>query len=274
MKIAKSLKKIVRHFRDSMKLRLGSKPYKLGIFEIIRLKLSPRKSITSTKINLHKIWLTDPYWFIFNHREIFEEEIYKFTSKRPDPLIIDCGSNIGLSIIYFNSLYPQSKIIGFEPDPEIFRFLEQNLEEFSIPNIELHQKAVWTCETELLFVQDGSLGGKIVKNRNKKNIIEIQSMRLRDLLTQPIDFLKIDIEGAEYDVLEDCKDKLELVDHIFIEYHGLANETQKLHKILEMINATGFRYHIKEANPIQHPFISKERSNNYDLQLNIFAFRV
>jgi hypothetical protein len=52
------------------------------------------------------ISITSPKWHWHSLQEIFLEETYKFTSPKPDPVIIDCGANIGLSIIYFKKLYP------------------------------------------------------------------------------------------------------------------------------------------------------------------------
>lgn len=42
-------------------------------------------------------------------------------------LVLDCGSNIGVSVIRYKQLYPQAKTIAFEPDPTIFNVLENNI---------------------------------------------------------------------------------------------------------------------------------------------------
>jgi hypothetical protein len=61
------------------------------------------------------------------YKDIFVKRIYHFDAARPDPLILDCGTNIGMSIHYFEQKYPQARIIGFEPDPDIIPFLESNI---------------------------------------------------------------------------------------------------------------------------------------------------
>src|SRR5262249_38196151 len=101
------------------------------------------------------------YWFLYSLNEIFLEEVYKFESSNPKPLILDCGANIGLSVIYFKMLFPGSRIIAYEPDLEIFRTLKKNLSQFDYPDVDLINKAVWTCETELDFYAEGTLGGRI-----------------------------------------------------------------------------------------------------------------
>ncbi len=77
------------------------------------------------------IKITDTFWYLHGLNEIFVEEVYRFQSDTNTPLIIDCGSNIGLSIIYFKRLFPEAKIIGFEPDNEIFKILENNINQFN-----------------------------------------------------------------------------------------------------------------------------------------------
>ena len=74
-------------------------------------------------------------------QEIFIDEVYAFDCPIPHPTIIDCGSNVGVSIAYFKILYPQAHVIGFEADPEIFAYLNHNTERFQ--NLELYNQAVW-----------------------------------------------------------------------------------------------------------------------------------
>src|SRR3989344_3801784 len=63
-----------------------------------------------------------PDYGVFSHlwREIFVMENYRFSVDVPNPVIIDAGSNIGMSVCYFKRCYPAAKIAGFEPDPESF----------------------------------------------------------------------------------------------------------------------------------------------------------
>ena len=56
------------------------------------------------------IELTDPFWYLHCYREIFGDQVYRFIANRQDPLIIDCGANIGMSVIYFKYLYPDARI--------------------------------------------------------------------------------------------------------------------------------------------------------------------
>jgi FkbM family methyltransferase len=215
-----------------------------------------------------------PFWFRHSYKEIFEEEVYKFKTDTLRPLIIDCGSNIGLSIIYFKRLFPESRVIAFEPDDKIFTLLKENLSGFNFSETQLINKGVWKSETLLRFDSTGGMGGSIVNNAATSNrVIEISTIRLRDYLSQPVAFLKIDIEGAEIPVLEDCKDQLYNVENLFVEYHCYPRQPQELEKLLSIVQDAGFRYYIRQAaENMQSPFVEKH-GKYCDIQLNIFCFR-
>jgi len=58
--------------------------------------------------------------FYMMHREIYGDQSYLFRSQRDAPVIIDCGSNYGVSILWFKKNYPDAKIVGVEADPAVF----------------------------------------------------------------------------------------------------------------------------------------------------------
>lgn len=246
--------------------------------EVLRLKNLPFKYDGETCLFGRKIHFNSPFWYLFGLKEIFLEKQYLFKTKSLAPLIIDCGSNIGLSLIFFKRQYPNSRIIAFEADPEIFKILKKNVQEFSFEGIELNNKAIWVDESILNFEGNDTVGGKVdaLSLENKIGINKIQGVRLKDLLSKKIDFLKIDIEGAESEVLNDCKDSLNNVQNIFIEYHSTNNDKpQELSALLNILEKNGFRYYIKEAWPIKMvPFNEKKVNSYFDLQLNIFGYRV
>ena len=104
---------------------------------------------------------------------------------------------------------------------------------------------------------------------------EVRAVRLKDLLTRPVDFLKMDIEGAEYEVMMDVADQLHHVGKMFVEYHGVFGQEKELNSLLAMLTEKGFLYYLKEAVSVyDHPFLQvKDPIIPYDIQLNIFCFR-
>ena len=226
--------------------------------------------------NRYKIIFKDPKAFLYSVKELFVEEIYKFKAQDDTPYIIDCGSYIGTSILFFKTQYPNAKILSFEPDNSNFELLNNNIKNWDLKDIEIQNAAIWIDNLGVNFIADGNMASKIdesnntAHNENQKT----KSVRLKDLLTEKIDFLKIDIEGAEYEVLVDCESKLSFVENLFIEYHGNYNEMYKLNKILNILIENNFKYYIKEAGvTFEHPFYDRENIYDFDTQLNIFAFK-
>jgi len=240
-----------------------------------RIAKLPRYVPSETTIFNKKIRFLDNC-FLINYHEIFEDEIYKFHTTDDSPFIIDCGSNVGLSIIYFKMLYPNSRIIGFEADPNIYKVLSENINQFAFPNVVLIPKAVWKEDGEITFQLEGGNSSRIITNQEIEKLTIIQTSSLRPYLSEHVNFLKIDIEGAEYEVITSCRDLLGSVDHIFIEYHSFNNQKQMLGELLTILSESGFRYFIKHTGEISlYPFTHSYSNNgiDMDLQLNIFAKR-
>lgn len=264
----------VKIIKNKIKKYLEFRKYKkLGLTygEFSSLK---NKSNKSTSILFGKeIKINDSFWHLHSLNELFIDEVYKFNSNSTVPKIIDCGSNIGLSIIFFKRMYPNAEIIAFEPDNDIYAISKYNLNQFGINDVELFQKAVWINDESLNFDKKGSLSGLIVQKKSK-NTIRIQTIRLKDFLGQKIDFLKIDIEGPEYDILKDCGESLKNVDNIFVEYHSFAENPQMIGELLIILKSAGFKVYVKEAwENMKKPYEEK-KGTYFDLQLNIFGYRL
>ena len=258
---------IKRFLKDLAERILNYKKYS----EIKKLVTQPRYQSGKSTLFETPFYYVDATTFYYGYVDIFLNEPYKFKSRRIDPLIIDCGANIGLGTIYLKKQYPNSKVIAFEPDPTIFKTLEKNIEINNLTGVTLINKAVWVDNDTIDFEVEGGFSGRINKYEGHSNIIKVGTQRLKDLLMQNISFLKVDIEGAEFEVIKDCSENLHFVEYLFIEYHSHISETQKLGELLVILTKAGFRYHVKEAYTVKHPFVDKDVMLGMDLQLNIYA---
>ncbi|HSJ67580.1 MAG TPA: FkbM family methyltransferase [Anditalea sp.] len=214
--------------------------------------------------------------FVATYKELFLEELYKFNPKvERGGIILDCGSNMGLSVLYFSLHYPHHQILAFEPEEAIFKVLEENVKTFGLKNVTIYQKAVWTKKETLTFHSDGGMGGRVNNLYKKSNqpINQVETVILRDYLNDKVDFLKIDIEGAEVEVLKSCKGLLGQVNHIFFEYHNHMYQPQTLHELLAQMQEEGFKYHIKESSARKKPFVDKTTiCETFDMAITIFCY--
>ncbi len=212
--------------------------------------------------------------FLWQFKEIFADENYRFQADTDTPLIYNCGANIGVDTLYFKRLYPNASIKAFEADPGIAAYLTRNVERNRLSKVEVITQAVWNENTTVSFAAEGADGGSVVVGNKTA---QIPATRLKDWLEKEsvIDLLKMDIEGAEVAVIRDCKDSLRHIRHIFIEYHAYLHEPQALGELLQLLTNSGFRYFIRSEADRQQPFVNRtnRKTPTMDLQLNIFAYR-
>lgn len=241
--------------------------------ERIRLAGLPRYVETITDLPGTSFKIPDAASFLASYEEIFDHGIYDFKTDSDTPRILDCGANVGVSCLYFKRRFPLARITAFEPDPKIFSYLKYNLDNAGVSDVELCEKAVWNSETVLQFQSEGSDGGR-VESSSGTNGIDVNTVRLRDYLSEKVDFLKIDIEGAEIEVLIDIAKFLSNVNKIFVEYHSFEGRPQMLGTVIDILTEGGFRLQIHHMNESSKPFIEVRSNLGMDMQLNIFAYRV
>lgn len=269
-----AVNKNLSHFSVQEILALCLKPSYWPTFaKLKRLARLARYQKTELDIQGVRLQILDTTSFLSMYDEIFGLHIYKFKSRSSAPVILDVGANIGLSILYFKQLYPNCQITAFEPDDQVFSVLEHNIRSAHLSDVALVNKAVWSSETVLQFMSEGADGGRMVQIQQQAPMLSVETVRLRDYLDQPVDFLKIDIEGAETEVLKDCCDLLHHVNCLFVEYHSFTHESQSLSQITSILHNAGFRLYITPAISQPQPLYQRSYNLGMDVQLNIFGFR-
>lgn len=239
------------------------------------LKYFPRYHEIVVPLMGKQVRIVDSASFLFMYKEIFEKEIFNFKTPEKAPCIIDGGANIGLATLYFKKLYPEAKIIAFEPDPKIFKTLEENIVNFNLTDVILINKALSDKESYVDFYCEGADGGRINTDESNAKTIKVPTTSLREYLNQKeIHFLKLDIEGAEIDVLNDIKYNLQNVKMIFIEYHSFANKPQRIDELVNILTSNNYRVYINAPGlSPNNPFLDIPVIGDMDMQLNVYAIR-
>ncbi len=213
----------------------------------------------------------DKWAFLHMCEEIFFREAFRFATEKDDPFIIDCGANIGLATIYFKQKYPNATILAFEPDATAVELFKQNTQDFD--EVKLIEKALSDKIQRIAFHGDHADGSRKAINNDDTTFL-VDTVVLSTFLDKKVDFLKIDIEGSEMEVLEECKDKLGNVERMFIEFHSIKDSRQSFNELLQLISDAGFKYYI-ECSGIKsnQPFIKIESRFDYDMLISIFCYR-
>jgi FkbM family methyltransferase len=160
--------------------------------------------------------------------QVFTERQYKwFGSDTLSPnIIVDAGSNIGLSALYFANQYPQANIFCIEPVESNYALLRSNTSGYG--QIKIMQGAIWHKD-ENLDIQnpEGYSAGKALQKGTDSSSIKgytIQSI-MNHFNIKHIDILKIDIEGAEKEIFQlGDLSWLDHVDILVIELHDMYRE--------------------------------------------------
>lgn len=161
---------------------------------------------------------------ISTFREIFLREEYNLGLPPDFPVatIIDAGSNIGFTALFFLQKFPGAKIISLEPDAENFALLQKNVSPYQ-PITPL-QKALWR-QSGFIKVTDQGYGvrGFVVEDAEVGTPDTIPAVSLNDLVRDyaltSIDILKMDIEGSEKEVFEGDTSWLSITRCLVIELH-------------------------------------------------------
>ena len=236
------------------------------------LRLLPTGQPGITQVGGEDYRFVDGATFCASYDEIFGDEIYRFCAATPAPRIVDCGANCGLSVLYFKTLYPRSRIVAVEADPDIFDTLTWNVTQRGWSDVALVNKAVAVGCDEVTFHRQGADAGRIHPLRGAVGTCSVPVVELDELLSEPTDLLKIDIEGAETEVLAGCR-RLDMVSMLFVEYHSFVDTEQSLHAVLAKLAASGFRYYMWTQVCARRPLAESKDFLGMDLQVNVFAKR-
>jgi FkbM family methyltransferase len=235
------------------------------------LKNLPRGKNTHLAYAGRIIELVDGPSFLSAWDEIFVNRIYDIGEcQKSRPVFVDAGANIGLAALYWKTRYKDFDYIGFEPDPDVAACCRRNLSSWGIEG-QLIEAAVSHRDGEVGFISDRADGGHLAYVE-KPGMKTVKSVRLTSYLPSRVDLLKIDVEGAEAEVLGEIESHLVSVNAIFVEWHCRHGETG-LGRAIDLLESAGFDCHVQVAIGQERPFESKVAHGSYYQNLNLYGVR-
>lgn len=169
---------------------------------------------------------------------VVREEWGQFTMDREPSVVIDAGAYIGDTASYFLSRFRGAKVIALEPNPRSFELARRNLSSYRERCI-LMPAALWT-EDGVVCLSEGELGAQVTETGMSVSAVSMPSI-LESLDLEMIDILKMDIEGAEYEVLASgAQSWMRRVEWILLETHGSAGTVETL----KVVKNAGFACHL------------------------------
>lgn len=200
-----------------------------------------------------------------------------FSGPHDHPYILDCGANIGLSVLRYKSLYPKARIVAFEPDPEIVPMLKRNLQRNAASDVEVVEAAVWWKEGTAEWFCEGADGSRIVGAAQEGQLIKkVATIDFGNYLGRPVDLLKMDIEGAEFEVIPKLGDRLSVVQQMIVECHVMCDQAEPLAKVIEALVKSGFKLTVNglgERFDLIHKPARSAQAVGFDQYLLLAAWR-
>lgn len=173
--------------------------------------------------------LVHDIWIILLHNE---PEVRKWISFEKDMIFVDVGAYIGSYTI--RAGIRGANVIAFEPNPVSFKILELNVKENEIESkVKLFNNAVWSRSGKIELFANNDMTSAY---NNKGNKIVVNAIALDSLNLKRVNLLKVDVEGAELEVLKGAMNTLDVTDKILIE---VRKEFER--NIDDLLRSKGFK---------------------------------
>jgi len=210
-----------------------------------------------------------PFFFSSFAEPLETTDIYlKKGRLKEGDIVFDLGSYCGATVWGFSKAVGESgRVYGFEPDPVNYEVLCKNIEYHQLSNVVSINKGVWSTSGDLLFQGEGNMGSGISKVQSRAaNLFSISVVSLSDFCAElnisRIDYIKMDVEGAEVEILKASGSVLEKYKpRLIIEPHVIGTQlaTDDLCKIL---SEYGYNAEILAQSDLSLPLIYAYPANN------------
>ena len=210
----------------------------------------------------------------FKIMTIHEDEIIEhFTPKQGD-IVVDIGAHIGLyTIISSKRVGTNGKVVAIEADPGNFEMLNRNIKLNQLTNVIALNYAAYSKETKIkLYLPSGESGftkyNTIVSDwaNNEDKFVEVNAntldylLQLNQIREEEVNWIKIDVEGAEFEVLKGATNVLSKSKDIalLMELHGPPNVYRP--KVQEFLNLYNFKIEFEKSydeNGSMHIIVQK-----------------
>jgi len=219
-------------------------------YDIIKIYFFPARPVV-LKLKNGEVFKIGHYLDALTIKEIFIDQDYNVKLKNPK-VILDIGGNIGTFSIPFAKKFPKARVFSFEPSPKTFDFLSFNIKENNVKNITALNIGIWSKKQKTVFYKNKASGLSSVFVKAKREGSTREKVSLETLSNvfdrnkiKSCDLLKIDCEGAEYEIILKMSIKiLKIVKNFVIEYHDSLTS----HKHIELVNylkKNGFKTKVK-----------------------------
>lgn len=239
-----------------VKLRDGTKLYGCRELELDKDRIPPYLNFAEWRLGI-----SDENFLSFicvlleiNYFEIYEQ-IYR---PKTGDVVVDAGAFVGMFTVKASkAVGPEGTVVAIEPDQDNLKYLKKNVEENKLENVIIIDKGLWNEKGKMKLYHDYRSAGSLVYSRERFSEIRVNTLDnlLEELQLIP-DYIKMDVEGAEEQVLEGAKNilsqekSLKMVIGAYHEINGKKTYESiipKLERLRFEIERTGGIIHAKRV---------------------------
>lgn len=186
-------------------------------------------------------------------KEVFEHGYHIPPGEMPSPAtVLDLGANIGLTAAHYGTLWPDASIIGVEMDYENAKIARQNAPGATILCCAVADRS-GAGSYERTDRTAGLRLGPVAAGQLPITTISLRALVLGWFGGHPVDFVKMDVERSEWEILEAAADWAPLVRHLLVELHGdghsQADYDTRIARACGLLGAVGFEARAHDAHP-------------------------
>jgi FkbM family methyltransferase len=164
--------------------------------------------------------------------------------------IVDLGANVGYSVLYFARRFPESHIVAWEPHPEHVRQLKANVAANKLERrVSICPAAAGAQNGAKWLIDRGTSSCVVDEFRPDSVRIDVRDW-LQDAGADPIDLLKMDVEGGEYDLLFDDRFARLSVSNLVVECHSNQQRPRGDEDVSARLRALGFSVEAGHATQV------------------------
>jgi FkbM family methyltransferase len=246
----------------------------LALFRMIRWQID--KHVYAKDESIYTFWgnrkiicfkdSLESMWAVYNAVMDWEEFNFISAYLKQSDCVFDIGSNIGIYALWMSRFIKDGKIVCFEPDPTNYERCKRQIDLNRLDSITIEKIALGQNEVMMKFSQgkDGE-NHLICNDAHEDKIVNVQVMKLDDYCLKNgidyIDFLKIDIEGAELFAMQGASNLLSKRKIRVIQFELLDHANRfgiKASDLIEFFNEYGYsiyRFNVKKTSlyPVKQP---------------------
>lgn len=180
--------------------------------------------------------------------EIFHKSVYEQSwSPREGDIVVDIGAYVGMFTVKAAKLVgDKALVVAIEPEPRNLAFLEHNVKTYNLNNVKIVRKAIGDKTTKTRLYLSGASACHTLSYRHK-NYIEVEADTLDNIISElgldHVDFVKIDAEGAELEILKGAEKVLASsgIKLSIASYHDLPDGRPELPSIVSYLESRQFQ---------------------------------